>query len=176
MGMQQAQNLSLAIQAQIKNGMPPPESLYVSPLTRSTDTLNITFSGWFLGKKNVPEPVIIEGLRETIVSRQSRSNVCPCLNLDDDCVQGVHTCDNRSNKTFIHKRYPKWLFEKGFAEVDPFWTPTDRETSVAQQARARSALVEILNKDKSTCEFTPSLTRCRGDEHAVVARYRSCVA
>ena len=72
----------------------------------------------------------------------------------------MHTCDNRSNKTFIHDRYKGWKFEKGFAEVDPLWTPTDRETAVAQQARARSALVEILNKDQSTCECAPSFSSC----------------
>ena len=68
MGIQQAQNLSTAMQAQIANGMPSPDVLFVSPMTRSTDTLNITFSGWWLGKPGRPEPVIIEGLRETIVS------------------------------------------------------------------------------------------------------------
>lgn len=57
----------------------------------------------------------------------------------------------RRTKTFIHNRYPTWLFEKGFAENDPLWTPANTETPDQQQARARSALVEIFNGDNSTC-------------------------
>lgn len=67
--------------------------------------------------------------------------------------QGVHTSDMRRSKTFIHNREPTWLFEKGFTENDELWTPNDRETSDEQQARARSALVEIFNGDNSTCKY-----------------------
>ena len=57
----------------------------------------------------------------------------------------------RRSKTFIHNREPTWFFEKGFTEDDELWTPMDRETADQQQARARSALVEIFNADNSTC-------------------------
>lgn len=63
----------------------------------------------------------------------------------------------RRSKTFIHDREPTWLFEKGFTENDELWTPDVRETADEQQARARSALVEIFNGDNNTCKYS----RCR---------------
>jgi hypothetical protein len=74
-------------------------------------------------------------------------------------VQGVHTSDMRRSKTFIHNREPTWFFEKGFTEDDELWTPMDRETADQQQARARSALVEIFNGDNSTCECSSPCPR-----------------
>ena len=65
----------------------------------------------------------------------------------------------RRSKTFIHDREPTWLFEKGFTEDDELWTPMDRETADQQQARARSALVEIFNGDNSTCEMLTSCSK-----------------
>ncbi|KIP09612.1 hypothetical protein PHLGIDRAFT_67274 [Phlebiopsis gigantea 11061_1 CR5-6] len=128
-GIQQAQNLSVAWRQQAAAGAPLPQSFYVSPLTRSTDTLNITWGDFVLNRPGAPVPIIVEGLRETI---------------------GVHTSDMRRSKTFIHDREPTWLFEKGFTENDELWTPSVRETADQQQARARSALVEIFNGDDST--------------------------
>lgn len=59
----------------------------------------------------------------------------------------------RRTSDYIHGRYPKWFLEKGFSKEDKLWLPTVRETSDQQQARAREALVEILNGDDSTCTF-----------------------
>ena len=67
LGIQQAQNLSTEWKSQSKDGIPLPQSFFVSPLTRATDTLNLTFNNWLLGTGGRPQPVIIEGLRETIV-------------------------------------------------------------------------------------------------------------
>ncbi|KAJ3551114.1 hypothetical protein NM688_g4921 [Phlebia brevispora] len=130
LGIAQARSLSSAWRFQAEAGVPLPQSFYVSPLTRALDTLNATWGDWVLTRPDIPAPVVIEGLRETI---------------------GVHTCDMRRSKTFIAHRYPSWSFEEGFAEADPFWTPDTRETADAQQARARRALVEILGQDDATC-------------------------
>lgn len=69
-GIAQAQNLSAAWRAQAAAGAPLPQTFYVSPLTRSADTLNITWGGFVLGRPGVPPPVVLEGLRETIVRRR----------------------------------------------------------------------------------------------------------
>lgn len=79
--------------------------------------------------------------------------------MHDAARQGVHTSDMRRSKSFIHAREPAWLFERGFTEDDELWTPDVRETADEQQARARSALVEIFNGDNSTCA-------CRGPVYA----------
>lgn len=128
-GKAQAANVSVAWKAQAKLGVPLPQSFYSSPLSRSMDTLNITWADWRLKERGIPQPVVLEGLRETI---------------------GVHTCDMRRTSDYIHGRYPKWFLEKGFSEEDKLWLPDVRETSDQQQARAREALVEILNGDDST--------------------------
>jgi broad specificity phosphatase PhoE len=136
LGISQAQNASSAWKTQSAAGAPLPESFYSSPLTRSSDTLNITWSsvpGVLIGNsKHAPVPVVLEGLRETI---------------------GVHTCDKRHSKTWIAQREPKWVFEKRFTEEDELWTADDRESDGAQQARIREALVQILDNDDSICEF-----------------------
>ena len=67
-GIQQAQNLSVAWRQQATSGAPLPQTFYASPLTRATDTLNITWTDFVLNQPGAPVPVIIEGLRETIVS------------------------------------------------------------------------------------------------------------
>ncbi|PSR74097.1 hypothetical protein PHLCEN_2v10053 [Hermanssonia centrifuga] len=66
-GVAQAQNVSAAWKVQAKAGIPLPQTLYTSPLTRAADTLNITWADILIDKKDFPKPVIIEWLRETIV-------------------------------------------------------------------------------------------------------------
>jgi len=63
---------------------------------------------------------------------------------------GVHTCDRRSSKSTIQKLYPDWPFEEGFAENDPLWVPDLQETGAAMVVRARSAMDDIFNGDRST--------------------------
>ncbi|KAF7791300.1 hypothetical protein EIP86_002314 [Pleurotus ostreatoroseus] len=145
LGISQAQNVSVAWKAQAKAGVPLPTSFYTSPLSRAMDTLNVTWGDWVLGTQGARGPLVMEALRETI---------------------GVHTCDKRKSKAYIHDRYPTWSFENGFAEDDPFWTPDDRETAAAQQLRAQQALVDIMNRDDSTYI---SIT-CHGGEIAALLR------
>jgi hypothetical protein len=79
---------------------------------------------------------------------------------------GVHTCDERHNRTWIATHNPSWTFEEGFAEQDELWDADVRETPEAQQARIHDALVKIINNDPSTCPYTclsrfSALTLCR---------------
>lgn len=107
-----------------------PDSFYTSPLFRCASTANITFSGLELGthggnRKFVP--TVKELLREGI---------------------SIHTCDHRSNKTYIHKNFPTYKFEAGFVEHDPLWNGVTSESSTAQAYRSQIVLDDIFTNDK----------------------------
>ncbi|KAK7538880.1 phosphoglycerate mutase [Phyllosticta citricarpa] len=110
-------------------GIPAPESYYVSPLARCLATANYTFSNLSLPESRPFAPVIKELLRESI---------------------GLHTCDRRSSKTWIHSTYPSWDFEAGFAEDDLLWNSHTRESSTQQVARLKTLLDDIFASDNST--------------------------
>ncbi|POS85555.1 hypothetical protein EPUL_003842, partial [Erysiphe pulchra] len=109
--------------------IPIPEVYYVSPLLRCQQTAWNTFFGLSLPAEKPFKPVIKELLRECI---------------------GVHTCDKRSSRTEIQARYPDWIFEDGFTEMDELWSSTLRETNEAIDQRTKVALDEILLNDKDT--------------------------
>ncbi|CAO2657228.1 Nn.00g033540.m01.CDS01 [Neocucurbitaria sp. VM-36] len=107
----------------------PPETYYTSPLYRCLDTAKLTFSGLDLPHKSPFVPTIKEFLREGI---------------------SAHTCDRRSNKTYIHNNFPSFNFEKGFAEADPYWTELHAEPRANQDARSKAVLDDIFSNDDST--------------------------
>ncbi|KAK0116756.1 hypothetical protein ONS96_012607 [Cadophora gregata f. sp. sojae] len=129
-GEGQAKKANEFWRSQIKDQkIPTPESYYTSPLLRCLATASITFSGLDLPKEHPFIPTIKENLREVI---------------------GVHTCDRRSSKTVIHSHYPDWPFEEGFAEEDPLWSASLRETNHAIDQRTLTAVEELFSSDKST--------------------------
>ncbi|KIW66679.1 hypothetical protein PV04_05988 [Phialophora macrospora] len=109
--------------------IPTPQKYYTSPLYRCLSTANLTFSGLPLPSGQPFIPTIKALLRESI---------------------SEHTCDRRSNKTYIHAQFPKYKFEPGFPETDQLWTGVTAETSTAQDARSKTLLDEIFTTDKST--------------------------
>ena len=56
----------------------------------------------------------------------------------------AHTCDRRSTKAAIGKRFPGFVFEKGFAEEDPFWTPLHTEPQGEQDRRSKAVLDDVV--------------------------------
>lgn len=57
----QAANVSLAWKKQLANGAPKPATFYSSPMTRSSDTLRITWESIFrVGARGGPVPVVVE--------------------------------------------------------------------------------------------------------------------
>lgn len=108
--------------------MPAPEKYYVSPLYRCLQTADLTWSGLDVPSNQPFRPTIKELLREE---------------------NGEHTCDRRSTKTFIHKKYPDWPFEPGFTEKDELWTADHRETHDEHDARTQVFLDELFEKDQS---------------------------
>lgn len=107
-----------------------PDSFYTSPLYRCLATANITFNGLDLGTyggNSKFAPTIKELLREGI---------------------SIHTCDHRSNKTFIADSFPTYKFEPGFVEHDPLWNGVTSESNSAQDYRSRIVLDDIFTNDK----------------------------
>jgi broad specificity phosphatase PhoE len=114
----------------INQGIPVPQSYYVSPLDRCLATANVTFAGLedVLPKEYPFVPVVKELLREAL---------------------GVHTCDRRSNREYIVKNYPGYVIEKGFAEVDPLWVPDVRESNAQMVVRLKTLLDDIVTNDEN---------------------------
>ncbi|KAF1987448.1 phosphoglycerate mutase family protein [Aulographum hederae CBS 113979] len=114
----------------LKNaGIPAPQSYYTSPLSRCLETAKLTFSGLELPHKQPFIPIVKELLREAL---------------------GVHTCDCRSSKSYIHDTYPSYLFEPGFAENDPLWLPNVRESNSQQVVRLTKLLDDVFTHDDRT--------------------------
>ncbi|KAF7536459.1 hypothetical protein G7Z17_g13044 [Cylindrodendrum hubeiense] len=110
-------------------GMPYFESYYTSPLARCVITARETFANLDLPKSHRFLPVVKESFRESI---------------------SIHTCDHRSNKTYISTLFSKLRFEKGFAETDELWTGTKGETTEHQLARSKDILDDVFTSDDAT--------------------------
>ncbi|XHF97315.1 hypothetical protein AWENTII_000910 [Aspergillus wentii] len=106
-----------------------PDSYFVSPLTRTLQTANVTFSGLQLPAGSTPfKPLIKELFRESI---------------------SIHTCDHRRNRTYIHNLFPEWPIEQGFAETDQLWNGVTGETNDAQDIRSKTALDSVFSSKDS---------------------------
>ncbi|KAA8571632.1 hypothetical protein EYC84_001626 [Monilinia fructicola] len=108
----------------------PPQSYYVSPLTRCLETCSLTFSNLSIPTSSPPFiPIIKELLREGISS---------------------HTCDRRRSKAYIHTFAPTWKFEPDFVEEDPYWRANYSETQEAENRRFKTLLDDLFMNDNST--------------------------
>jgi broad specificity phosphatase PhoE len=106
-----------------------PETYYTSPLQRCLDTIRIIYTGLDLPRKSPFVPIVKEFLREGI---------------------SAHTCDRRSTKSYIKKNFPKFKFEKGFQENDPYWQELKAEPRENQDARSKVVLDDIFSSVDST--------------------------
>lgn len=100
-----------------------PSRWYVSPFTRAIDTLEITWRDLV----DVPKAKVVtyESLRETM---------------------GVHTCDKRSPRSVIQKKYGLWLqIENDMPEDDIYWRADYRETVAEQAVRMNDSFQKIFN-------------------------------
>lgn len=131
LGQNQARENYKQWQVELENGCQLPTSWFVSPLSRSIDTLSLTWEK--IVDLNKARPLIKENIRETI---------------------GVHTCDNRSSRTVIEKKYsPKgYIIEPGFEEEDIYFKKDYRETVLEHAARINEFFQEIFDvEDKAIC-------------------------
>jgi broad specificity phosphatase PhoE len=105
-----------------------PQSYYASPLDRALHTAQLTFSTLRAPPEHPFKPTVKELLRE---------------------VNGIHTCDRRSSRTYIVEHYPNYTIETGFAEEDVLWVPDLRESGSALTARLGELLEDVFSHDES---------------------------
>ncbi|KAI5478262.1 phosphoglycerate mutase family protein [Pseudohyphozyma bogoriensis] len=122
-GVAQAEAARDAFANETSQGMPVPQILYSSPFRRSASTLEITWPS--LIAKGM-RPFIRESFRESI---------------------GLHTCDQRSNKSVIATDYPKFDFEEPFSYHDELWGPDYEESSAQQALRLQAAFNQLFATD-----------------------------
>lgn len=126
-----------------------PDNYFVSPLTRTLQTANYTFSGLQLPKGSAKfNPLIKELFREGI---------------------SIHTCDHRHNRSFIHALFPSWPIEPGFTEEDKLWNGITAETSAAQDVRSATVLDQVFfTSASSKKEMFVSVTSHSGEISSIL--------
>lgn len=109
--------------------IPTPQSYYTSPLTRCLQTANYTFNGLNLPTIHPFIPEVKEYFRESISG---------------------HTCDRRSNESYIHHSFPTYKIEPGFTFYDELWEALHGETNDDQDIRSKKVLDQVFSADRST--------------------------
>ncbi|KAL5394255.1 hypothetical protein PMIN03_011700 [Paraphaeosphaeria minitans] len=125
-GQGQAKDVNGLWQKLLPKGIPTPETYYVSPLTRTIETADLSFKGLNLPHDKQYRPYIKELVRE---------------------VLGVHTCDRRSTASHILKAFPHITLEPNFSEPDVLWEADYREPRSALQNRLSALLDDIFEND-----------------------------
>ncbi|KAF1950629.1 phosphoglycerate mutase family protein [Byssothecium circinans] len=110
----------------LNEGIPSPEAFYVSPLTRTIETADLSFKELKFEKGKEYKPYIKELLREAL---------------------GVHTCDRRSTASHISSTFPHVTFEPGFSDKDLLWEKDYREPRLARKYRLEQLLDDIFKND-----------------------------
>lgn len=141
LGENQAKDVNALWAAQIPHGIPLPERYYVSPLTRTVQTADLSFKSLPLPETHAYKPYIKELLREAL---------------------GVHTCDRRSTKTYLEENFPHLTFEPGFEEQDPLWEADYREPRSARRYRLATLLDDLFGNEDGKKEVFVSLTSHSG--------------
>jgi broad specificity phosphatase PhoE len=111
----------------VEDKVPPPQSIYTSPLRRCLHTTALAFA-LFINSGPGIVPTIKENLRERL---------------------GMHTCDRRSPRSWIITIYPSFALENDFAEEDKLWDPDFRETLEEHVQRSKELLRGIFSRDES---------------------------
>jgi broad specificity phosphatase PhoE len=126
LGKEQARDVNQLWKRLLPKGIPPPETYYVSPLTRTIETANLSFNGLDLPEDRLYKPIGKELVREAL---------------------GVHTCDRRSSASYIRSHFPHVTLEPGFSEEDPLWEAHYREPRSARKYRLSQFLDDVFEHD-----------------------------
>lgn len=127
LGVSQAEENGEVISEDIGKGAKIiPSKWYVSPLSRSIDTLIHTWR--LIVNIDTIKPLIMENLRETT---------------------GVHTCDKRLPKRVLVEKYPKFIIEPSFTEEDELFKVDYRETVGEIAVRMNKAFQFIFSDSKN---------------------------
>ncbi|KAF1911214.1 histidine phosphatase superfamily [Ampelomyces quisqualis] len=106
------------------HGIQSPQSIYSSPLRRCLQTTSHAFAP--LLSQTIP--IVKESLRERL---------------------GVHTCDERSTRSWIAEAFPEFRIEEGLSEEDELWQVDRRETIEEHTERSTRFLEAIFDNDRS---------------------------
>ncbi|KAF9459982.1 phosphoglycerate mutase-like protein [Collybia nuda] len=126
-GISQAVTVNDEWKAEFPFGIPLPEKLYTSPLTRAMKTCEVTFEGILPDDKR--RAVVVENCRER---------------------HGLHTCDKRRTKSYIQQAFPLFDVEPGLTEHDTLWDEHSREEMTGPAERAKKVLDHIFENDNET--------------------------
>jgi broad specificity phosphatase PhoE len=126
LGQQQARDANALWKEKLPEGIPPPETYYVSPLTRTIQTADLSFEGLDLPGDKPYKPLIKELLREAL---------------------GVHTCDRRATASHIKETFPHVTLEPGFSEADLLWEADYREPRGPRKYRLAQLLDDVFAHD-----------------------------
>jgi len=140
LGVQQAQSVHQAWVNEIPSGVPIPSLFYSSPLSRAAKTCEITWSDIIIPNTNTSSG----GTGNTAEKNARHFLEHEKVMVVENCreVYGIHTCDQRHNKTYIEEHFPEFVIEHGFTEQDELWTTT-RETDAHVALRAKTVLDQI---------------------------------
>lgn len=125
-GQQQALDVHSLWEKQLPLGIPAPEAYYVSPLTRTIQTADLSFKNLDLPSDKPYKPFIKELLREAL---------------------GVHTCDRRSTRTQLEDAFKHLTFEPQFSDADLLWEKDYREPRSARHYRLAQLLDDLFTSD-----------------------------
>ncbi|KAF2871642.1 phosphoglycerate mutase [Massariosphaeria phaeospora] len=131
-GQQQAKDVHALWQRLLPSGIPAPETYYVSPLTRTLETADLSFAGLDLPADKPYKPIVKELLREAL---------------------GIHTCDRRSPASTILTAFPHVTLEAGFSDADTLWRPDYREPRSARKYRLQQLLDDVFGSDSDPGVF-----------------------
>lgn len=62
----------------------------------------------------------------------------------------MHTCDRRSNRTYIAENFPSYKIDADLSEEDKIWNGVTAETPSAQDYRSKIVLDEVFASDPAS--------------------------
>ncbi|KAJ9128176.1 hypothetical protein QFC24_000468 [Naganishia onofrii] len=125
LGEKQALTVQEGWKRNLALGAPMPEVWFCSPLTRTAETMRLSFGDILEGKT----PIFVEAFREIFVLT----------------IVGIPQF-----QSYLQERYPTYEFEPGFAEEDPWWKPDERELETNRRERLRNAMFKLFDENDQT--------------------------
>lgn len=143
LGVSQARRNGELWNQEISQGLQVPHRWFVSPLSRSIDTMIHTWTDLALVNLKQVKPLVMENIREQM---------------------GVHTCDKRLPRSVIAYKYePLGIeIEEGFAEEDIYYQDDYRESAAEQAIRLNKSFQDIWGRYTNKKESNVCITSHSG--------------
>ncbi|GMM28482.1 putative phosphomutase [Martiniozyma asiatica (nom. inval.)] len=168
LGEQQAKYMNSLVKQELELGLPMPEKLFVSPFTRSAQTLCLTMDGICMSKNETPGwtaglDTSFGTLKEPLTTVTSESK--PAIKLPVVVTEtlretiGSHTCDKRRQLSQYFNHFSSWGFEPHahdsklnssyLTEEDSLYKQDWREPIYQQAIRANQFLQVVFDGDEN---------------------------